>query len=334
VTTRQWMPKTAFKINWQFFNLDVLFFVFFSVPVLLLYIFAPSTFQITWKGRVPYVIFIWLTLLEISLSRRKLQKPTVLAELNQSSVRFFLGLVALFVPTAFTVWQFMIGGRDPIIFWGRLLGAPFPESELDWPIAFESLLFALFFMLSVWLLQNLDGLKRFKVSLFFIGAVATFFMMDTFYHWGTVWFLQLFVPAIASIVAFFLNMLGYTTIITVYADGYLLAIRKMGCYAVNLLVYWPCAGVHSLIIYTFVILLLFSNLQISSKRKIIYSVVGAFGTFIANILRIVSIGAIGANTGPEASRLFHEYYGELFFVVWIVAYLIVVTLCESCRKAS
>jgi len=224
-----------------------------------------------------------------------------------------------------------MGGIDSVILLGRLLGATFPE--LDWPIAFESMIFAFFFILSVWLLQNLDGLKRFKVSLFFIGAIATFFMEDTFYHWGAI-FLQLFVPAIASTAALFLNMLGYTTITTVYADGYLLAIRKMGGYPVNLLVYWPCAGVHSLIIYTFVILLLFSNLEISSKRKIIYSVVGAFGTFMANILRIVSIGTIGVNTGPEASRLFHEYYGELFFVVWIVAYLIAVFLYESHHKVK
>ena len=331
MAARQWLPKITLNINWQSFNLDVLFFVFFSVPVLLLYISVPSTFQITWKGRVPYVIFIWLTLLEIFLSKRKLQKFNVIAELKQPSLRFLLGLVALFVPTAFTVWQFMMGGIDSVILLGRLLGATFPE--LDWPIAFESMIFAFFFILSVWLLQNLDGLKRFKVSLFFIGAIATFFMEDTFYHWGAI-FLQLFVPAIASTAALFLNMLGYTTITTVYADGYLLAIRKMGGYPVNLLVYWPCAGVHSLIIYTFVILLLFSNLEISSKRKIIYSVVGAFGTFMANILRIVSIGTIGVNTGPEASRLFHEYYGELFFVVWIVAYLIAVFLYESHHKVK
>ncbi|NIO38203.1 hypothetical protein GTO27_10965, partial [Candidatus Bathyarchaeota archaeon] len=32
--------------------------------------------------------------------------------------------------------------------------------------------------------------------------------------------------------------------------------------------------------------------------------------------------------------LFHEYYGELFFIVWIVVYLIAVFLYESRYRAK
>jgi len=277
-------------------------------------------------------MFLWLVLLEIFLSRHKLPKFNIIAKLRQANVRFISGLIVLLAPTVFTLWQFMSGGGDLVTLLGQLVGAPFPE--LDWPLAFESMLFTVCFVLSVWLLQSLIGLRRFKVSLFFIGAVGTFFMVDTFYHGGTVWFLQILVPPIASVAAFFLNVLDYPTTTSAYADGYLLAVRKTGGYQMNLLVYWPCAGVHSLTIYTIVILLLFKNMMVSSKRKIAYFLVGAVGTFMVNILRIVSIGIIGANLGPEASSLFHEYYGELFFVVWIVAYLIAVFLYESRHKTK
>lgn len=334
MTTRHWLREKTLNIYRRFFNLDVLILVCFSVPILLLCIFVPSTFQVTWKGRAPYIIFIWLILLEIYMSRHKFPEFNLIAELKQPNVRVLLGSIALLVPTVFTVWQYVSGGRDLIVLLGQLLGAPFPEPEWDWPLAFEAMLFTFFFILSVWLLQNLDGLRRFKISLFFLGSVATFFMVDAFFHGGTIWFLQFFVPPIVSIAAFFFNGLGYTTITTAYADGYLLAIRKAGGYPMNLLIYWPCAGVHGLIIYTIVIILFFKNAEISFKRKIIYFVVGAIGTFMTNILRIVSIGIIGVNTGPEASRLFHEYYGELFFIVWIVVYLIAVFLYESRYKAK
>jgi thaumarchaeosortase len=228
------------------------------------------------------------------------------------------------------MWQFVGGGGDWVIWLGRLVGAPYPE--LDWPIAFESTLYAACFIFSTLLLLSLKGLRRFKVSLFFISAVAVFFMADTFYHQGTIWFLQIFVPPIASASAFFLNILGYPTTASAYADGYLLNIQKAGGHQMSLLVYWPCAGVHSMAIYAIVILLAFKDTMIPSKRKVAYLLVGALGTFLANIARIVSIGIIGANTGPEASRLFHEYYGELFFVAWTVIYLIVVFLCESHHK--
>ena len=82
------------------------------------------------------------------------------------NVRFILGLIALLLPTAFTFWEKMGRGRDLVVLLGRLVGHPFPEHELDWLIAFEFVLFAVFFILSVWLLQNSDGLRRFKVSLF------------------------------------------------------------------------------------------------------------------------------------------------------------------------
>ena len=329
---RRWLQKTTSGVDWRFFSLDMLVFLFFLVPIVLLYIFVPLTFQVSWKGRVSYVMFLWLVLLEIFLSRHRLPKFDIIGKLRQVDVRFISGLIVLLAPTAFTLWHFLSGGGDMVILLGRLVGAPFPE--LDWPLAFESMLFAVCFVLSVWLLQSLIGLRRFKVSLFFMGAVAAFFMVDTFYHWGTVWFLQVLVPPIVFVAAFFLNVLGYRATTSAYADGYLLVVGKDGGHYMSLLVYWPCAGVHSLIIYTIVVLLLFKNMTTSPRRKITYFVVGAFGTFMANILRIVSIGTIGANFGPEASRLFHEYYGELFFVAWIVVYLVVVFLCESHRKTK
>lgn len=334
MTTKRWLEKITSGINRQLSNLDALLVVFFSVPIMLLFVFVPSTFEVSWKGRVPYLIFIWLVILEIFLSRHERAEFDFITKLKQVNLRFISGLIALAAPTVFTLWQFVGEGRESVILLGQLVGAPSPERWWHWPLAFETMLFAFFFILSVWLLQNRNGLRRFKVSLFFISAVAIFFMADSFSYRGVAWFFQLLVPPVVSTAAFFLNMLGYPTTTTTYADGYLLLVRKAGGYPMNLLVYWPCAGVHSLIIYTIVILLIFKNAEISSKRKIVYVVIGAVGTFMVNILRIVSIGIIGANTGLEASRLFHKYYGELFFVFWIAVYLVAVFLYESRHKAN
>lgn len=328
------LPKIPPKANWRFLNLDALLLVFFSIPFILLYIFVPSTFEVSWKGRARYVIFVWLVVLEIFLSKSRLVKLDIDVHPSQATVRFVSGLIALLVPTAFTLWQFVSEGRSSVTLLGRLVGAAFPEKELSWPLAFESVLFACSFILSVWLLQNRDGLRRLKISLFFIGSVATFFMIDAFFYAGTAWLLQLFVPPIVSVAAFFLNSLGYPTTTTPYADGHLLLLRKAGGHNMNLQVYWPCAGVHSLVIYTFLILLFFKNAEISKKKKFMYIIVGAIGTFMANTLRIVSIGIIGAESGPPASHLFHEYFGELFFIAWIVVYMVTVFLYESRHKTK
>ena len=48
--------------------------------------------------------------------------------------------------------------------------------------------------------------------------------------------------------------------------------------------------------------------------------IGAVGTFMVNVLRIVTICIIGTNIGEEAMNLFHSYFGELFFIAWIMTY--------------
>ena len=53
-------------------------------------------------------------------------------------------------------------------------------------------------------------------------------------------------------------------------------------------------------------------------------VIGAFGTFIVNVLRIVSIYITGINAGANAAQMFHTYYEELFFIGWILAYPIAI----------
>lgn len=50
-------------------------------------------------------------------------------------------------------------------------------------------------------------------------------------------------------------------------------------------------------------------------------IVGAVGTFTANVLRIATISNIGLHIGAGAARHFHDYWGELFFISWMLIYL-------------
>lgn len=313
----------------ELWGLPTYFLVFFSAPIILLYVLAPlpyHDFEIAWKGRFPYLIFIWLVFLETILSGHKLAHLDIITKLKRSNVRFALGLVFLFAPTLVALWESVGNGQHQIALLGRLVGTLYPEWA-DWLLAFEYTLFALFFILSVWLLQNRKGLRCFQVSSFFIGGMATFLMIDAFYR--AVWFFQILVQPIVTLAAYFLKMLGYHTFTANFADGYLLSVMKAEGHPMTLLIYWPCAGVHSMVIYVLVVLLFLRNIDRSPRMKIVYIAIGAIGTFMANIFRIVSIGVIGANTGPEAANLFHAYYSELYFLVWIAVYLIAVSLYES-----
>ena len=92
---------------------------------------------------------------------------------------------------------------------------------------------------------------------------------------------------------------------------------------------WPCAGVHSLFLYTLIILLLFRKSSMSSFRKLMYFIIGAIGTYVVNILRIVTFFLILVNGVGTAAADFHEIYGELYSMLWILLYILLIACIEK-----
>lgn len=275
-------------------------------------------------------------------------------------------------PTTCVITAFILGLNPEIIEVGKLLGAgQYGEWFLknSWPLSLEYLLLTFFFTASIQLMYGIKGLKQFLVSLFFLGATGTFYMIDTFYPYGTITALQSFVPFTAYSATLVLDWMGYGTLLLSgpYGAVHMLIAGPHG--GAHWYLYWPSAGIHSVIIYTLVILLFIKKAPFSSQRKILYAsiprrlkfmaknnktssllerklvhtaitaaetffvnflrmipiyvivVIGAVGTLIANILRIVYISTIGSKIGSEAAQLFHSYYGELYFIAWILIYL-------------
>jgi len=156
-------------------------FVPFSLvlPILVLYIFDPNSFQSAWKGRFPYIFFLWLFVLELALAWRRLPKNT----LGTSKwVRTLVAAVAMAIPTAYAVATFHFGLNQEIVELGKWVGVPYEVYgpwflQFSWPLSFEYLVFTVFFAASVLLTFGIKGLRRFSVSLFFLGAIGSFYMV-------------------------------------------------------------------------------------------------------------------------------------------------------------
>lgn len=91
---------------------------------------------------------------------------------------------------------------------------------------------------------------------------------------------------------------------------------------VTLLVTEACSGIHS----SFLFLAFFGMMLIDLRRKLswktgtIYFVIGAVGTYSANIMRIVVLSLITYYIGFGAMKSFHDYFGFVFFIGWIFAF--------------
>jgi len=290
----------------------------FALSIFTLYIFDPNSFELTWKGRLPYLIFLWLLFLELVMAWKKFpnKPPNIVAT-----------VVTIIVPASL-IGVFAFALNDEIIEFGKLLGVPYQEYDWllgDWVLSLEYVILTICFMASILLLYKTDGLKIFSISAFFLGATSCFYMIDTFYPLGILYALQGFVPVIASLVVNILNWMGYSaSLLPPSSQSVGMSILKIQGIPEPIGIAWGCAGVQSLFIYTFVILLFVKGASISLKRKIIYITVGAIGTFLVNLLRIVSICIVGVHVGTQALRMFHEYYGELFFIIWIIMYFLII----------
>jgi thaumarchaeosortase len=300
----------------------------FAVPFLWLYSLHPASFELMWKGRTFQLFFMWLIALELILGWENLQK----SKINKLiSARAFAFIVTLALPTVYVV------ASD---YWGlnTLIANSATQSGVKWanfmPLSTEYLVFAVLFCLIVSLSFGAKGLKDFSVPAFFMGIVGAIYTIDNVYPWGQFTPFQLLVPTTTTLAAAVLNSMGYNTILTTQADlsegnvPLLTAVDPNNpLRSATFKIAWPCAGIESLLIFTVVILLFLKRMPISWKAKIGYFATGAAVTYFINVLRVISIFMIGMNGGDW--ELFHDFYGPLYSVAWIVSYPLIILGSQS-----
>lgn len=308
----------------------------FIVSFLILYLYQDiayplytNTFEMTWKGRTFYIFFLWLASLEMILSWEKLQS----SQINKlRSIRTAAFILALLLPTIYVVVFNYYGLNHIIVDWAWQNKI----AQCDWmPLSTEYLVLAVLFTLIIFLQYGVNGLKNISLSPVFLATIGIIYTIDNIYQYGSFTPFQILVPATATLAANVLNMMGYQTqwIGQHYGTPVLLAWNSKG--AASFGIAWPCSGIESLLIYTLTILLFLKNTNIPWKQRITYFAVGAIITFFINVMRIATIFTIAIDTFPDPLpwRRFHDFYGQLYSVTWIVSYpLIIIATRALWRK--
>ncbi len=300
-------------------------------PICIAYILDPMSFNYTWKGRTLYLFFLWLIFLEIILAWDNFVRKDFSA---YKGWRTFTLIALAVAPSLYVIVTNLKPVSESIVELGKLLGVLQDPwfLELSWPLSLEYLALTVFFTLFIWFTYKKSGLSYFALSLFLLGAIGTVYMIDTLYPFGAFTPFQSFVPFTASAAGQVLEWMGYNTSLTFQIHGLsgvkLPVIEVIGT-GVKFGIGWPCAGVQSLFIYTFTVLLLLRQMDTQIMFKIVYFVVGAIGTYIVNILRVVSIFLVAIHQGEIAATTFHDFYGEFYAMTWIVLYLAIVIVVHK-----
>jgi thaumarchaeosortase len=293
------------------------------------------SFDVTWKGRMFYLIFAWFLILETAIGWQKIvdKRPT-----KQSLIA--ASLICALIPTIYVLATNFLGLDLAILKIGHSIGIPSVYSDnspsdflhLQWPISVEYMVFVIFFLSAVVLAYKARGLRIFSISFAFLGAMSVAYMLDTLFPFGVFRPLQeLALPVSATAAALF-DILGYSVMLTypVSAGGSMIPglTVGLGSKVTSVSVSWACSGIYSLLLYLLMMFIFFKRTNFSGFRKLLYFVIGLFGTFVVSVLRIYSIILINLQYGSNAGITFHNTYGELFGFIWIFAFIFLIVCIE------
>jgi len=316
--------------------LKILPLVAFTIPLALLFLLNPvdpflklsaqDSFQLMWKGRTFQLFFIWLVALELILSWENIK----LRIIKRNKVEIFTYAIILLLPSVYLLAENYFGLNNVIVNWAALNGIAFSNSM---PLAFEYLVFSLFFCLMIFATFGRKGLKDFILPALFVGLVGFLYTIDNVFPYGQFTPFQLLVPTTSMLAAGVLGSMGYSTIPG--AENGMPTLQVSGSLGTaKFAIAWPCAGIESLLIFTAVTLLFLKRMHISWRAKIGLFAFGAAITYMINVMRIATIFIIGMQYGATSNQvqMFHFYYGPLFAMAWIISYPLIVLASHSLWK--
>jgi thaumarchaeosortase len=316
-----------------------MFLDYFNLEKIVFFSNAGFLFDYTWKGRLFLLFFIWLFFLESFLNLDSLKEKN-LNNGHRSRLRIALILVCAVIPLIYIIAVNFLGLDQVVLgvgeflrgdYWRTVVGANWVNSlQGDWPMSLEYVVFTVSFLATILLAYGKKGLSMFALTAALVAGIAIVYMIDTMFPYGNFMPFQAFALPTAACAAVLLQALGIPFTLS-YSAGYSAPIISVTANGIPTptSVAWPCAGVHSLFLYTIIILLLFRKSDISGTRKSIYFIVGAAGTYFMNILRIVSYFVILLNQGQEPALIFHNVYGEFYFFTFILLYIILIVAIQK-----
>ena len=199
----------------------------------------------------------------------------------------------------------------------------------SWTWLWDFVILGVFVIAAVTLLFGKKWIRIAPAGPIFLCGSAIILSLDAFFPYDTLGPLQYVVPYLVKLNVGIINFFDLGTAIA--RDNLMFLKGDHGSMALQ--VFWPSAGVHSVIIYSLVMMAFLLKMNIAPKRKAMYFVIGITGTIIVNMTRIFSLSlfVLKISSNPAEFEEFHGIAGEIMFLPWLFAYLFIVMALETRR---
>ncbi len=277
-------------------------------PIIYTLILYPDTFNMSWnEGRGGFLFALAFIFAELVGLKYRIDRKRVYIAIPIIILTFVY----------FTALDY--GLRDYI----RIIGEQYKINLIDsWIWMWDFIVLAIFMTSLLLLFFRKKFIRIAPASPIYLIGSAIILSLDAFFPFDTLGPLQFIVPYVLKIDEWLINTLNLGK---AYANNNLLLLSgNKGAMALQ--VFWPSAGVHSMIIYTLVMLAFLLKMSIPRRRMIIYFIIGAIGTFTVNMIRIFSLSlfVLMVSANPVAFEEFHSIAGEIMFLPWLAIYLFLI----------
>ena len=284
-------------------------------PIIFALVAFPNSFSLSWnQGRGGFLFALAFIIAELVGLKLVIPKKRLLA---------VIPLVALTI--AYLV-SLEFGLRDYII-----SVAPNYNVQLifSWTWMWDFIVLAIFLVATMSILFGKKWVRISPAGPIFIAGSAVILSLDAFFPYDTLGPLQYVVPYLVQANAWLITALDLG--MASARDNIMFLRGDHGPFALQ--VFWPSAGVHSVIIYSLVMMAFLFKMNIPPKRKAVYFVLGIIGTISVNMIRIFSLSlfALKVSTNVAEFEEFHSVAGEIMFLPWLFIFLLIVTYVETRR---
>lgn len=284
-------------------------------PVLFALAYSPDSFSLSWnQGRGGWLFAMAFIVAELIGVKIIVSQRRVLM-----TIPFAAAVFAYLIALDFGLRQYI---QD---------GAKFYNVNLihSWTWLWDFVIMAAFVIAAVTILFGKRWIRIAPAGPIFLCGSAIILSLDAFFPYDTLGPLQYIVP---YLVKANVEIIKFFDLGTAIARNNLMFLKgDHGSMALQ--VFWPSAGVHSVIIYSLVMMAFLLKMNIAPKRKAMYFAIGIAGTIFVNMIRIfsLSIFVLKVSTNPVEFEEFHGIAGEIMFLPWLFAYLFVVATIETKR---
>lgn len=284
-------------------------------PIIFALAAFPDTFSLSWnQGRGGFLFAL----------------AFIAAELYGLKIEVSKKRVLVLVPIAISVMVYLaaleFGLRDYIISSAEQYDV---QLIYSWTWMWDFIIMTAFLIAANFILFGTKWIRIAPAGPIFLGGSAIILSLDAFFPYDTLGPLQYFVPYLVQTNVWLVSLfdLGTAT-----ARDNIMFLR--GDYGPMVLqVFWPSAGVHSIIIYSLVMGAFLLKMNIPRGRKLGYFGIGIAGTIVINVIRIFLLSwyALKVTTNAAQWEEFHSVAGEILFLPWLFVFLVIVVYVETRR---